>query len=250
MVDLLRKRKRLPFQIRQMVQLTSRMEYFQSVNAKKTNQENELHKKICQHMIFSKKLKGTFVYCQNQLSDFFYIIMSGSVVVLVDTPELEGKSTKNAIYASMSFTHPHSTDIPSLDGDLFQASRRRQRYVTVRSLLIIRLFQRIAIRVINTIMFIKSSAVNSIQRTSVVSPSRLIATTNKPLADGVSKTAQPANKVTIVKQSELYQEPLYKLIKEFFDRQNDHIHFKDIKYHFRLFDGNILKDSMYWPMRD
>lgn len=42
--------------------------------------------------------------------------------------------------------------------------------------------------------------------------------------------------------AELYQENLFRMVRDYFNKNNEHINFKDVKYNFRLFDGNVLKD--------
>jgi hypothetical protein len=55
---LLKKKKRTPQDIRILMRMTEDMEYFQKVNLKRINIENELHKKICLNMQFDFRQKG------------------------------------------------------------------------------------------------------------------------------------------------------------------------------------------------
>jgi hypothetical protein len=47
MIELLQKKRRSPYDVELLMKMTARMQYFQLINSKKSNQENELHKKIC-----------------------------------------------------------------------------------------------------------------------------------------------------------------------------------------------------------
>lgn len=57
-IDLLKKKRKSNTDVKILLKLTYDMEYFQNVNSKKYNIENELHKKICQNLQFDYIKKG------------------------------------------------------------------------------------------------------------------------------------------------------------------------------------------------
>jgi CRP-like cAMP-binding protein len=73
------------------------MKYFMKINERKANVENDLHKRIIQHLQFITINKGEFLLLEGDVADYFYIILRGRSVALIQPNEQKNKASLNLV---------------------------------------------------------------------------------------------------------------------------------------------------------
>ena len=68
---------------------TKEIEFFKQLNSKSRNVRTQLHFQCCKYMGYAAKTKGSIVFNQGDPGDQLYIILDGSVSVLIKKDQLK-----------------------------------------------------------------------------------------------------------------------------------------------------------------